>query len=131
MKYLIVVLLSLFCVVIACKTNDTMAASENENIPIQPVNYPDYEDQWEQVRKQEELGKPKSANELVEAIYQQAKEEQNAPQVYKALAHLAKYTLTLEEDAELTVVNRFKEEINKADTPTKQILQTALAELYK
>ena len=92
--------------------------------------YPDYKNLWQKVEKEEELGKPKSANELVEQIYQKAKKEDNSPQIYKALVHLSKYQLTLEEDAELSIVSRFKEEINQAKAPEKQILESALAELY-
>lgn len=93
-------------------------------------NYPTYEALWKQVQEQEEEGKPKSALELVEKIYKQAKQENNSPQIYKALMFQSKYTMTLEENSELTIANRFKEEIKNADVPTKQLLQSSLAELY-
>ena len=119
----------LLLVIISCNNNSLNA--ESFEIPaMKSVEYPTYESQWKLVQEQEELGRPKSANDLVETIYEQAKAEENAPQIYKALVHLAKYTLTLEEDAELTVVNRLKEEIATADAPEQQILQSALAELY-
>lgn len=102
----------------------------NQKYEVMPIDYPSYEKEWKEVAEQEKLGKTKSANDLVEKIYDMAKKDDNAPQVYKSLMHLSKYTMILEEDSELTIVNRFKQEIKKAESPAKNLLQSSLAELY-
>ncbi len=92
--------------------------------------YPTYDAQWETVDLLESEGKPKSARLEVEKIYAKASQNENAPQIYKSLYYLSKYELQLEEDAALTIVKKYKNEIEKAQTPSKQLLESALANLY-
>ncbi|MBX2846356.1 MAG: hypothetical protein KTR13_09095, partial [Saprospiraceae bacterium] len=110
-----------------------LTASTTPNSPIntmQYTDYPTYEAQWKEVERFEREGLPKSALEVVDRIFAQAKLEQNPPQIYKTLIYQSKYALQLEEDAQLNIVNTFKEEIEAADAPTKQLLQSTLADLY-
>ncbi|WP_148782577.1 alpha-2-macroglobulin family protein [Aquimarina intermedia] len=86
--------------------------------------------EWKQVTEFEKKGLPKSAAEVVTSIYNQAKEQNNTTQLIKALLHKSKYTLTLEEDAQLKIINTFKKEIEQAKPLEKQILQNILANLY-
>jgi len=94
------------------------------------TDYPTYDAQWKQVQNHENEGKPKSAVKVVEEIYTLAANSNNAPQILKTLLYRSKYALTLEENAELSIVDDFKKEIAKANQPSKSLLQSALAEMY-
>tara|TARA_R110001583_G_scaffold87485_2_gene228151 strand:+ start:1570 stop:7686 length:6117 start_codon:yes stop_codon:yes gene_type:complete len=89
-----------------------------------------YDKLWKEVQQFEEKSLPKSAFKIVETIYKKAKIEGNSPQLIKSLIYKSKYTLLLEEDAKLEVINLFKIEIEKAQTPTKNVLESILANLY-
>lgn len=92
--------------------------------------YKNYDDIWKKVQKFEENNLPKSALIEVEKIYANAKKKNNAPQLLKTLLFKSKYALTLEEDAQLKIINTFNSEISKAEFPTKNILENMLANLY-
>lgn len=90
----------------------------------------DYSKLWKQVETHEKDGLPKSALDVVKQIEILAKKEQNSPQVIKTLIFKSKYALTLEEDAQLSIINDFKTEITNSQSPTKNVLQNLLADLY-
>lgn len=90
----------------------------------------DYSKLWKQVETHEKDGLPKSALDVVKQIETLAKKEQNSPQIIKTLIFKSKYALTLEEDAQLSIINDFKTEINNSQSPTKNVLQNLLADLY-
>ena len=89
-----------------------------------------YSELWQEVKVLESQNLPKSASEIVELIYNKAKKDSNTPQLIKSLIYNSKYSLTLQEDAQLTVVNTFKNEISITEFPTKNILENVLANLY-
>ncbi len=89
-----------------------------------------YENLWEQVQKFEKENLPKSALKVVETIYAKADVAKNSPQIIKALFYKSKFSLTLEEDAQLKIINQFKIHINKSSFPTKNVLENVLANLY-
>ncbi|MFK5973285.1 MAG: MG2 domain-containing protein [Flavobacteriaceae bacterium] len=89
-----------------------------------------YEALWKQVQKLESEALTKSALNVVTSISEKAKEENNSVQLTKALLYTSKYALTLEEDAQLKIINDFKSEIKKAESPTKNVLESYLANLY-
>ena len=89
-----------------------------------------YETQWKKVQKLENDGLSKSASELVDQIYTRAKNDDNTAQKIKALLHQSKYLQILEEDSQLTIINKFKSEIESSDIVTKQVLENLLANLY-
>ena len=89
-----------------------------------------YADLWKQIEKLEKQGLTKSAFKKVSEIYKLAKTDQNNPQIIKAFLHKAKYQLTLEEDAQLTIINDLKAEIKGQTAPSKNMLQSILANLY-
>ena len=93
-------------------------------------HYKNYDGQWKKVQKFEEGSLPKSALNEVEKIYILAKKENNAPQLIKTLLFKSKYALLLEEDAQLNIINSFKKEISATGFPTKNILESLLANLY-
>ncbi|MDF1518406.1 MAG: MG2 domain-containing protein, partial [Lutibacter sp.] len=92
--------------------------------------YKKYDDLWKKVQKFEESNLPKSALIEVEKIYANAKKENNAPQLLKTLIFKSKYALVLEKDAQLNIINSFKKEISITEFPTKNLLESVLANLY-
>ncbi|MGJ8736555.1 MAG: alpha-2-macroglobulin, partial [Zobellia laminariae] len=89
-----------------------------------------YKALWKKVQKLESEELTKSALELVETISAKAEKENNSEQVVKSLLFVSKYAMILEEDAQLNIINRFKAEIEKAEFPTKNILESYLANLH-
>ncbi|WP_299524318.1 alpha-2-macroglobulin [uncultured Lutibacter sp.] len=85
---------------------------------------------WNQVEKFELDNLPKSALAIVETIFEKAKKEGNTSQTTKALLYKSKFALTLEEEAQLKIINLFKDEITISKFPTKNILENILANLY-
>ena len=85
---------------------------------------------WKEVEKFEIEGLPKSALEIVEQIANQAKSDNNSPQIIKTLLFKSKFALILEEDAQLKIITDFKVEIANSKTPTKNVLENILANLY-
>ena len=89
-----------------------------------------YKGLWEKVQKFEKENLPKSALKVVNTIYAKAEKNNNAPQIIKSLFYKSKFSLTLEEDAQLKIINQFKEHIDKSSFPTKNVLENILASLY-
>ena len=85
---------------------------------------------WNKVEEFELKNLPKSALQITEDIYQKAKKTNNTSQITKALIYKSKFALTLEEAAQLKIINTFKSEISIAKFPTKNILENVLANLY-
>src|SRR5680860_607024 len=89
-----------------------------------------YDVLWKKVGQLENDDLTQSALKQVQAISEMAKKEKNAEQMVKTLLYTSKYALTLEENAQLNIVNEFRSEIEKAEFPTKNVLESYLANLY-
>ncbi|PQJ69499.1 alpha-2-macroglobulin family protein [Polaribacter butkevichii] len=89
-----------------------------------------FENLWLQVEKLEIDNLPKSALETVDKIYTKATTENNSAQLIKTLFYKSKFSLTLEEDAQLKVIESFKKHITTSKFPTKNVLENILANLY-
>jgi len=85
---------------------------------------------WKKVNDFEIESLPKSALKIVESIKIKAKKDKNASQLIKSMIFKSKFVLILEEDAQLNIITDFKNEIEKASFPTKNILESYLANLY-
>ncbi|MBD8489384.1 carboxypeptidase-like regulatory domain-containing protein [Echinicola sp. CAU 1574] len=90
----------------------------------------DYQSQWDRVEKLEIKNLPKSALQLTDSIYTVAKEEGNSPQWIKALIYKSKFARTLEEEAQMSIIQQFQQEIKTAQAPEKNILESMLAQFY-
>ncbi|MFV0565660.1 MAG: MG2 domain-containing protein [Flavobacteriaceae bacterium] len=90
---------------------------------------PDYNSLWNKVEQFEINSLPKSALEIVEDIGKLAEKDKNKPQLIKTMLFKSKFALVLEENAQLKVVTDFKQEIEKAEFPVKNILQNMLANM--
>ncbi|WP_218598426.1 alpha-2-macroglobulin [Polaribacter sp. NJDZ03] len=89
-----------------------------------------FKDLWLQVDRFEKDNLPKSALEIVDKIYAKADKEENSPQLIKTLFYKSKYSLTLEEDAQLIIIDNFKKHIAKSEFPTRNVLENILGNLY-
>ncbi|MFD0964740.1 alpha-2-macroglobulin family protein [Pseudofulvibacter geojedonensis] len=87
-----------------------------------------FEKHWKIVENYELEGKTKSANEVVTTIYKKAKKKKNDIQLIKSLVYLSKFSLTLEEDSELKIVQKLENEISNARFPANAILTSILAD---
>jgi len=85
---------------------------------------------WKKVAQLEQEALTKSALEVVTSISKKAKKENNAAEIVKTLLYTSKYVIVLEEDSQLKIINDFKTEIEKAKFPTKNVLESYLANLY-
>ena len=91
---------------------------------------PNYNEDWQKVYRFELEDLPRSALEIVDQIQRKAKKDKNSPQLVKTLMYQSKFSLLLEEEAQLEVVRRLEKEIARAKSPDKQLLQSILADLY-
>ena len=89
-----------------------------------------YNNLWKRIQLYEVKSLPKSALKVVDSVYKKAKENNNSPQLIKALIYKSKFVLTLEENAQLKVIQQLKSEIKTTKTPSKNILESVLANLY-
>ncbi|HOX82803.1 MAG TPA: MG2 domain-containing protein [Chryseolinea sp.] len=90
----------------------------------------DYDKAWKEAKEFEDKGLPESALKVVNIIYEQAKKEQNASQLVKAIIHQLKLTDYKEENAFVKNLNRLRDEAKIATFPTKPLLHSMLAEMY-
>jgi len=90
----------------------------------------DYNSLWETVAQHETKGLPKSALKAVEQISLLARKDKNAPQLLKTMLFKSKFALILEEDAQLKIINDFNKQIEQSAFPTKNVLESILANLY-
>jgi hypothetical protein len=88
-----------------------------------------YSNHWTKVYKFEVRDLPKSALEVVDQIYARAKRDKNATQTVKVLLYQSKFALT-QPDAELLIVNKWKDEIKTSQEPLRNILESVLANIY-
>lgn len=89
-----------------------------------------YESLWKDVEKLETEGLVQSALKAVETIKKQAIKDKNSKQLIKTMLFKSKFTLVLEEDAQLKIINDFKKAIKLSDFPSRNILENILANLY-
>lgn len=89
-----------------------------------------YAKEWKRVDSLESKGLTKSALEVVQAIYNKAKAENNASQFIKAIIHRMKFEQSMEEYSLERALNKLNEEVKEAKYPVKPVLQSMLAESY-
>ena len=103
-----------------------MSAQQNKT-----MHENEYARRWEKVASLEKKSLPQSAAEEVNAILHLAVDEQNSPQVIKALIHLGKYDLARDVENDTLVFNRLQGMLEKSsDVVEKAVLHSMLGELY-
>lgn len=101
--------------------------AQNKPAPMTQYNY---EKAWNEAKEFDNKGLPESALKVVNTIYEQAKKEQHAGQLVKAVIHQLKFTDYKEENAFIKNLNRLREEAQTATFPTKPLLHSMLGEMY-
>ncbi|WP_418262093.1 MG2 domain-containing protein [Flavobacterium faecale] len=86
-----------------------------------------FDKKWDAVVALEKEGKIKSADAIVDGIYQKAASKNNEPEIIKTFFYKSKYLQTLEEDAQSKIIANLKTEIDNASTPAKAILNLIYA----
>ena len=90
----------------------------------------DYDKLWQQVYEYEKKGKPRSAIDIVNNIYEQAKKEGHKPQMIKALEYGIRLSSRFEEAYYQKGISRIYAELPNFTAPSTQILHSLLADLY-
>ena len=90
--------------------------------PMQAQNN-NYKSLWSQVEKLEAESLPKSALKIITQIETKATADNNQVQLIKTLLFKSKFALTLEENAQLKVVNDFKTMIAQTQAPSKKCIR--------
>ena len=85
---------------------------------------------WKQVDSLSNLGQPQSALDIVNKIYAQAKAEKNDPQVIKAIIYRIRLNSDFQENFLAKTIQTLQKEISVSGNPSRQILQSILAEVY-
>lgn len=87
-------------------------------------------DSWSRVDSLTNLGQPRSALAIVEQIYLSAKERGDDQQMIKAIIYRIKLNADFQENILTRVIRDLQKEISTAKSPSRQILQSVLAEVY-
>ena len=86
-----------------------------------------YEKNWNKVIENENNGKIKSANAIVDKIHKKAVADKNEVQIIKCFFYESKYLQVIDENAQTKIINNLKAEIDKASIPSKAILNLVYA----
>lgn len=86
-----------------------------------------YEKNWNKVIENENNGKIKSANTIVDKIHKKAVADKNEVQIIKCFFYESKYLQVVDENAQSKIINNLKAEIDKASIPSKAILNLVYA----
>ncbi|NJB82080.1 alpha-2-macroglobulin family protein [Wenyingzhuangia aestuarii] len=90
-----------------------------------------YDNLWVKVYEDELKLLPKSSLKKVDAIYSKAVKEKNEVQKIRCLLYQSKFALTLEENAQLKIVNNFKLQIKATNNKvSKALLHSLLGQMY-
>ncbi|WP_116787022.1 MG2 domain-containing protein [Flavobacterium psychrotrophum] len=89
----------------------------------------DYDTLWEKVIAFEAEGLIKSAAAQTDTIYLKAKKSDNEAQLLKAFFFRSRYMQTLEEDAQLRIIEDIRAEMKTVSPPTKAFMQSLYAEM--
>ncbi|MCP5493887.1 MAG: hypothetical protein H7A23_04965 [Leptospiraceae bacterium] len=89
-----------------------------------------YTQNWDEIKKQENAGLPKSALELVDKVFQNAQTDKNPSQIIKAIIHKIKYIGQMEEEAFVLAIEELQSQVQNADSFTKPILHSMLGDIY-
>ncbi len=105
--------------------------NSKENPSMSHPNNDDYSKEWQKINDLEQQGLPKSALKEVKLLFERAKKEDNKPQIVKTLLYREKYNYQLEEDGQIKAIQALNKEIETAEAPVKQILQSIVAQFYQ
>ncbi|MEZ7514361.1 MG2 domain-containing protein [Flavobacterium frigidarium] len=88
-----------------------------------------YDKRWKKVIENENAGKFKSANAIVEKIYNKASRQQDEAQLIKCFFYQSKYSQVIDENAQSKIIDNLKIKIDHATIPTKALLNVIYAKI--
>ncbi|WP_020605822.1 alpha-2-macroglobulin family protein [Spirosoma spitsbergense] len=100
-------------------------ASSAQNKPM-----PDYARDWKRADSLAAKGLPKSALEIANRIYKEAKAQENYPQVAKAVMSRMIFRSYSDEKAYKELVRSIRTDVVDTPEPAKSVLQSVLADVY-
>jgi uncharacterized protein YfaS (alpha-2-macroglobulin family) len=115
--------MTLFFVLLALAAS----AQKNQNTP---ASQPDYARDWKRADSLAAKGLPKSALDIANRIYKEAKATRNYPQVAKSAMHRIIFRSYSDEDAYVELVRSLQSDIQDTPEPSKSVLQSVLADIY-
>ena len=86
-----------------------------------------FDNDWDNIIRFEKEGKIKSANEIVDKVYNNAVANKNEVQIIKCFFYKSKYIQTLEENAQSKIIVLLGNEIKKVSIPSQAILNLVYA----
>lgn len=108
----------------------SLSCGNQKKIDPSPKEKIDYSTTWEKIESLQMKGMQKSAIQELNALLESTLQNEAYPSLFKALAIRSKYLQEVEENSADQIINSFQEKIDKSTSPGKQLLQSALAELY-
>ncbi|WP_264566640.1 carboxypeptidase-like regulatory domain-containing protein [Flavobacterium sp. N3904] len=81
-----------------------------------------YEKDWNKVIKNENEGKIKTANQIVDKIYKKAVSKKEEVQIIKCFFYASKYLQVVDENAQTKILNNLKAQIKQVSIPSQAIL---------
>lgn len=91
---------------------------------------PDYARDWKRADSLVAKGLPKSALDIANRIYKEAKAQKNYPQVARAAMARQIYRSYSDEDSYVELVRSLQNDIQDTPEPAKSVLQSVLADIY-
>ncbi|MBK7127747.1 MAG: hypothetical protein IPH66_00075 [Crocinitomicaceae bacterium] len=122
-------LLSIIIVMLSVSTVIAITSSASSK-PISTGTDPEFKKEWAKVDSLERKGLYRMALTEVGLIFDQAAKNQQHTQVIKAVLYELKYNSYLEEDDYVLGIYRLNELVEKAPSPSKEILHSLIAEVY-
>ena len=99
-------------------------------VSAQSKPMPDYARDWKRADSLAAKGLPKSALEIANRIYKEAKAQKNYPQVAKAAMSRMIFRSYSDEDAYVELVKSLRADVADTPEPAKSVLQSVLADVY-
>jgi len=97
----------------------------------QPMKVPRYANEWVKVLEFENQSLPQSAAAEVDKILRMAVEDENSPQIIKALIYQGKYELVIDEQNDTVIFRNLNNMVKKSDDAVERaVLHSMLGELY-
>lgn len=109
-------------------TSDSTLVESTSKIPLTYKG--DFTDLWKKVDSLEQQGLYKSALEVVDFIFANAKASQNSPVALKAIIHSLKYNSYIEEENYVLAINELKQLSQSEKFPLKQLIHSVTADVY-
>ena len=97
---------------------------------VLPSQNQDYDELWRKVDSLELEGLPKNALDIVNDIEKKAEIDKNESQKIKVLLFQSKFSLLLEEESRVRIVDNFKKAIATSQFPESNLLHNLLAQMY-